>query len=75
MAEQTLPADLRDLSVDERILLIEALWDSIAEDQDELEVTRAQQGELDRRLEAHQAAPDVVLSWEQVKASIQPPDE
>ena len=57
------------LSVDERLALVEELWDSIAVD---LPLTDAQRAELDRRLAEHEANPDDVVLWEVVKASIAP---
>ena len=55
------------LSVEERISLVEELWDSIAE---ATPLTEAQRLELDRRLEDHKANPNDVVPWEVVKASI-----
>lgn len=45
---------LSDLPVDERIKLVEELWDSIASDQDALPLTEEQKAELDRRLDAYE---------------------
>jgi putative addiction module component (TIGR02574 family) len=59
------------LSVEERLALVEALWDSIAESTGELPLTEAQQAELDRRLAEHEAHPDDVVPWEDVKTSIE----
>jgi putative addiction module component (TIGR02574 family) len=47
-------AKLRELPVEERIKLVEDLWDSIAEDRKALPVTAEQKAELDRRLEAYE---------------------
>lgn len=58
------------LSVEERLALVEALWDSIAEDGDAIPLTDAQRAELDRRLAAHEAQPDDVVPWDEVRASI-----
>jgi len=55
------------LSVEERLALVEELWDSIAA---AVPLTDAQRIELDRRLAEHEAHPDDVVSWEDVKASI-----
>ena len=44
---------LSELPVDERIKLVEELWDSIAADQDALPLTKEQKAELDRRLDAY----------------------
>ena len=48
-------ANLRNLPLDERIRLVEDLWDSIASDQNALRLTPEQQAELDRRLDACEA--------------------
>ena len=55
------------LSVEERIELVEEIWDSIAE---ATPLTEAQRRELDRRLQDHVSSPDDVVPWEVVKASI-----
>lgn len=47
-------AKLRELPLDERIRLVEDLWDSIAADQKALPLTPAQKTELDRRLDAYE---------------------
>ena len=47
-------AKLRSLPLEERIRLVEDLWDSIAADQQALAITPEQQAELDRRLEAYE---------------------
>ena len=44
---------LQQLPVDERIKLVEALWDSIAADQHALTLTPDQKAELDKRLDAY----------------------
>jgi putative addiction module component (TIGR02574 family) len=44
---------LQQLTLDERIKLIEDLWDSIAADQGALPITADQKSELDRRLNAY----------------------
>ena len=58
------------LPLAERLRLVEALWDSIAADSAALPLTDAQRAELDRRLAEHEANPDDVISWEDIKASI-----
>lgn len=44
---------IRDLPVDQRLRLVEDLWDSIAVDQGNVELTDAHRQELDRRLDAY----------------------
>jgi len=56
------------LGVDERLALIEELWESIATTP--VPLTDAQRAELDRRLADHEANPDDVVSWEDVKSSL-----
>ena len=47
-------AKLRELPVEERIKIVEDLWDSIAANQKVLRLTAEQKAELDRRLEAYE---------------------
>ncbi len=47
-------AKLQALPVEERIRVVEDLWDSIAADQKALSLTAAQKAELDRRLDAYE---------------------
>ena len=47
-------AKLKELPVDERIKVVEDLWDSIAAEQKALPLTPAQRKELDRRLDAYE---------------------
>jgi putative addiction module component (TIGR02574 family) len=62
--------DIAELSIAERIQLVEDLWDSLAMNPDDLPVPQAQRDELDRRLQAYQATPSQGVSWAQVKAGI-----
>ena len=48
-------ADLHTLPIDERIQLVEDIWDSIAADQALLPLTEEQRAELDRRLDAYES--------------------
>jgi putative addiction module component (TIGR02574 family) len=47
-------ANLNTLPIDEKIQLVEDLWDSIAEEKSILPVTKEQKIELDSRLEAYE---------------------
>ena len=47
--------ELRNLPIDQRIRLVEDLWDSIAADQKALPLTEEQRAELDRRLDRYEA--------------------
>ena len=58
------------LGVEDRLALVEQIWDSLAADSAAVPVTDAQRAELDRRIADHEANPDDVVSWENAKASI-----
>jgi putative addiction module component (TIGR02574 family) len=58
------------LSVEERLTLVEDLWDSIADESAATSLTDAQRAELDRRLADYKDNSNDVVPWEDVKASI-----
>ena len=62
--------NIEQLSVAERIQLIEDIWDSIAASPEGPELTGAQQQELDHRLQAHDQNP-VGAPWTEVRARLQ----
>lgn len=62
--------DLRKLPLDERIQLVQDLWDSIAADQNLLPLTPEQRAELDRRLDAYDADGNPGRPVEEVIADI-----
>ena len=70
MPQIQLPSEIRGLPIAQRLDLVEQIWDSICEDQEQFELTDAQKADLDRRLAAHAAAPDRGLSWQEVKAKL-----
>ncbi len=49
--QSELTEQAKKLSIAERILLVEEIWDTIAEENQAFELTDAQKQELDRRLE------------------------
>ena len=63
-------ANLRKLSLDERIRLVEDLWDCIAADQSLLPLTPEQQTELDCRLNAYESDGNASRLAEEVIADI-----
>jgi putative addiction module component (TIGR02574 family) len=65
-----LNAEISQISVADRLSLIDLLWDSMAENPDLLPITEAQQQELDRRLAHLERDPAAGSSWEVVKARI-----
>jgi putative addiction module component (TIGR02574 family) len=69
MSPSQLEAILR-LSVEDRIQLVEAIWDSISEHPDSLPITDAQREELDRRLAEHRRNPQDARPWSEVRDSL-----
>ena len=62
--------DILKLSVPERILMVEAIWNSIAENDAKLELTNEAKALLDNRIEAHENNKSEGSSWADVKARI-----
>jgi putative addiction module component (TIGR02574 family) len=56
------------LSVEDRIALAQALWDSVAQEVEQAPLTEGQRKELERRLADSIARPDAVTPWEEIKA-------
>ena len=62
--------DIEMLTVEERLDLIERLWDSLSVTQDDIPLTDAQRAELDRRLDELEEKGPIGIPWEQVVDSI-----
>jgi putative addiction module component (TIGR02574 family) len=60
-------AEILKLSISERILLVEDIWDSIAEAPEEITLTQAQEQELDARLDAYHKNPTEGSPWAMVR--------
>ena len=63
-------SEVLKLPVEERLKLVESIWDSIAEFPEAIELTEAHKKELDRRLEAYEADPKAGIPWEELKADL-----
>ena len=70
MIDLNQPIELSKLSLDERISLVEAIWNHIAQEAEGTAPTDAQKAELDRRWEAYRVDPERGSSWEDVKRRI-----
>ncbi len=60
--------EIDKMSVSERIRLVQEILDSIAEDVEREPLTEAQRQEVDRRLAAHRANPDLAVPLDRVEA-------
>lgn len=68
MSERMKSLGLDQLSLEDRVLLVQDILDSIAEEQDQHALSDAQRTELERRIAANRANPANVIPWEQIKA-------
>lgn len=55
--------DILQLSVSERLQLVEDIWDTIADAPEQIPLPKAQQDEIVRRIEAHDQRPEAGLPW------------
>ncbi|MDP2280011.1 MAG: addiction module protein [Nitrospirota bacterium] len=58
--------DTLELSIPERIQLVEDIWDTIAAQTDSLELTEDEKEIIDKRLEAYHNNPDSGSPWNEV---------
>ena len=59
--------EIDKLSVDERLELIDALWESITDRDALFELTEEEKQELDRRVADAEAHPETGMTWEEVR--------
>ncbi|HVF46651.1 MAG TPA: addiction module protein [Pyrinomonadaceae bacterium] len=59
-------ADILELSVAERIEIVEDIWNSIAADSEEPALADDIRAELDDRLKAYQNDPDAGVTWDEL---------
>jgi putative addiction module component (TIGR02574 family) len=61
------------LSIEDRLTLLQEIWDSIAASSEQLPLKEDQKRLLDRRLADLDANPDNSLTWEEIKARVREP--
>jgi len=60
--------EIKKLSVSERILLVEEIWDGIVDaDGDALILSEMQRAELDRRIDAYREQPEAGRTWQEIQ--------
>ena len=62
--------NIKKLSIAERILIIEDIWDSIISSKEEFPISDEQKKELDLRLELYYENPNEGKTWKDVKDNI-----
>ena len=63
-------AEIFELSVAERIQIVEDIWDSIGNAPEELVLSEAEKLELDKRIESYRQNPDEGIEWETLKKNL-----
>ncbi len=63
-------ADILELSVAEKIQIVEDIWDSISQNPEQLVVSEAEKLELDKRLESYKQNPNDGIEWETLKKNL-----
>ncbi len=59
--------EIKKLSVSEKILIVEEIWDNILKNDEYPELTEAQQAELNKRIDDYQANPQGGRTWDEIK--------
>ena len=60
--------EIKKLSIPERILLVEDIWDSIARENESFELTQAQKDELEERSLFFEKYPTQGRTWEEIRS-------
>ena len=66
----TKTVDILELSIEERIQMVEEIWDSIAAVPEAIALSEEQKDELDRRLKAYHRNPDAGSPWMEVRERV-----
>jgi putative addiction module component (TIGR02574 family) len=67
---QTVLTAVEAWPAEDRLRLIEEVWDSLADAPEAARLTEAQEQDLQRRLDAYRDTPKAGSSWEEVKARL-----
>jgi putative addiction module component (TIGR02574 family) len=70
--------EIASLSIEDRIHIVQEIWDGIAADSltksfghpDQPKLTKEQKHELDARIDDYDQNPENVMTWEEIKTSI-----
>ncbi len=63
-------AEILELSVAEKIQIVEDIWDSIIRTPEQLHLSETEKRELDKRLASYEQNPDDGIEWETLKKNI-----
>ncbi len=62
--------EVAGLSLDQRLELIGEIWNTLAVAPESVPVPESHRVELARRVAVHRAAPDELISWDEVEAQV-----
>jgi putative addiction module component (TIGR02574 family) len=62
-------AEINKLSLSEKILIVEEIWDNIFKDNEYLQLPEPQAAELNRRIDSYHANPQQGRTWDEIKAN------
>jgi putative addiction module component (TIGR02574 family) len=62
--------EIKQLNINERIALVEEIWDSIEQEQVKLEISEYEKHILDMRQKALEDNPDDLITWDEIKAKL-----
>ena len=62
--------EIKMLDISERIILVEEIWDSIAEEQESLTLSDYEKKVLDERLRSLKENPHNLMSWDEIKSKV-----
>ena len=65
-----LKREIAQLSADERLLLVESVWDDLSVDPEAIPVPEPHVAIVRDRLAEHDAAPDDIVSWDELKREL-----
>lgn len=68
MVPSLLDLGLDQLSLEDRLAVAEAIWDSVVREAEVKPLSTAQRAELERRLSDSVTRPEAVTPWEEIKA-------
>ncbi|MDA2930031.1 addiction module protein [Acidobacteria bacterium AH-259-O06] len=75
MYMSTTPIDIGKLSAEEKLRLIEELWESLRQVPEAIPFTDSQRQELDRRLDELDRGETQTVPWDEVKKRLLDPSE
>jgi putative addiction module component (TIGR02574 family) len=65
---KTVLTEVDSWPVEDRVSLVQEVWDRLVDQGHQPELTDDMKAELDRRLAAHRANPEAAIEWEHVEA-------